>query len=552
MGEAVTGMKRGEKAALTGTTFDVLVIGGGITGTATARDAALRGLSVALVEKDDFAAGTSSRSSKLIHGGLRYLETYQFKLVAESLRERERALRTAPHLTEVRPFIFLLYDGYPESAHLLNLGLTFYDVASGAWRKRRHRMLSPQQILHREPHLARAGLRGGGLFYDVLTDDARLTIDTAKGAAEAGAVLANHTEVVELLVERGVARGATVVDRLTEETFAIHARQVLNATGPWTDRIRALEEPGKAQHRLRPTKGVHIALRRADFPLQTALFLRSPDDNRVVWPIPSLEDDVVYIGTTDTDYHGDLDDVHPEVEDVDYLLNVANHVIPGARVTRDHVVSSWAGIRPLVAPAAGVSQSNTSREHAIATGPTGMITISGGKLTSSRLMAKQLVDVALSGMSRRPVRSLAGQTPIAGGDRRATQVAHDDLLRAGVPSDLVRTWIGRYGSDAHRLLDIWERDTENREVIGVRGLTRAELIHLVENEMAVTLEDVLVRRTSAFFWDPTGGRSHVEAVADELERLAGWPPGRKREEIAAYSELVRKNRPGQADDPAAE
>lgn len=539
--------KRGDKGALTATTFDVLVIGGGITGTATARDAALRGLSVALVEKDDFASGTSSRSSKLIHGGLRYLETYQFKLVAESLRERERALRTAPHLTAVRPFIFLLYDGYPESERLLNLGLTFYDVASGAWRKRRHRMLSPQQVLHREPHLARAGLRGGGLYYDVLTDDARLTIDTAKGAVAAGAVLANHTEVVDLLVEGGVARGATVMDRLTGATFEIRARQVLNTTGPWTDRTRALEEPGKSQHGLRPTKGVHITLRRADFPLQTALFLRSPDDNRVVWPIPSLEDDVVYIGTTDTDYDGDLDDVHPEVEDVDYLLNVANHAIPGARVTRDHVVGSWAGIRPLVAPAPGVSQSNTSREHTITTGPTGMITISGGKLTSSRLMAKQMVDAALSAMSRRPGRSIAGQTPIAGGDRRAAALAHDALLRAGVPADLVRTWIGRYGSDAGRLLEIWERDPENHEVIGVRGLTRAELIHLVENEMAVTLEDVLVRRTPAFFWDPTGGLSHVDAVADELERLAGWPPGRKSKEIAAYSELVRKHRPGKVD-----
>lgn len=536
-------MRRATREELTAALFDVVVIGGGITGVATAREAALRGLSVVLVEKDDFAAGTSSRSSKLIHGGLRYLETYQFRLVAESLRERERALRIAPHLTEVRPFLYLLYRGYPESRWLLNLGLTYYDAASGEWRKRRHRMLSPRQVSEREPHLRQAGLRGAGLYYDVLTDDARLTVDTAKGAAEAGALMLNHAAVTALVLEGGAARGVTVTDRFTGESFDIHARQVLNATGPWTDSTRALENT-EATHRLRPTKGVHITVRKSDFPLGTAVFLRSPDDNRVVWPTPSLEDDVVYIGTTDTDYHGDLDDVRPDERDIAYLLNVANHTIPAARLTADHVVGSWAGLRPLVAPPPGVSESNTSREHAITTGPTGMLTISGGKLTSNVIMAKQLVDTAQQAMGSGRGTFAAQGVPISGGDRQAAAAVLADAGRLGVPADTARLWQRRYGSNAGAVLDLWREDEANRQVIGARGLTRAELLYLIRQEMVQTVEDLLIRRTSVFFWDPRGGLDTVDEVAAELASELGWSAERTAQEVERYSALVAAHRPG--------
>ncbi|MBK5248921.1 MAG: glycerol-3-phosphate dehydrogenase/oxidase, partial [Actinomycetales bacterium] len=414
------GMQRASRSEIVDRVFDVVVIGGGITGAATARDAALRGLSVLLVEKDDFASGTSSRSSKLIHGGLRYLQTYQFRMVAESLRERERMLRIAPHLTRVRPFLYLLYQGYPESKALLNLGLTYYDVASGAWRRRRHRMLDAAQVLALEPHLAAEGLIGAGLYHDVLTDDARVTLDTVHGAADAGARVMNHARVVDLLREAGRIAGVRIRDELTGETFDAVGRQVLNATGPWTETVRAMET-GSGASRLRPTKGVHIVVRKTDFPLGTAVFLRSPRDGRVVWPTPSLEEDLVYIGTTDTDYTGPLDDVVPTQEDVEYLIEVANVAIPAARLDLSHVVGSWAGLRPLVAPAPGVSADKTSREHEISTGPGGMLTISGGKLTTSRLMAKQLVDAAAHALRPRrgagaSVRSTTTQVPIAGGE----------------------------------------------------------------------------------------------------------------------------------------
>lgn len=535
-------MRRPGREQLVDRMFDIVVIGGGITGAATARDAALRGLSVLLVEKDDFAAGTSSRSSKLIHGGLRYLQTYQFGLVAESLRERERMLTLAPHLTEVRPFLYLLYRGYPESRFLLNLGLTFYDAASGQWRKRRHRMLSARQVSEREPHLATEGLLGAGMYYDVLTDDARLTVDTAKGAAEAGASLLNHAAVTGLVIERGRARGVTITDQLTGESFDVHARQVLNATGPWTDRTRALEAGGTSG-RLRPTKGVHIVVRKSDFPLNTAVFLRSPDDNRVVWPTPSLEDDVVYIGTTDTDYSGDLDAVQPDEGDIRYLLNVANRTIPEALLTEAHIVGSWAGLRPLVAPEPGTSTGNTSREHVITMGPTGMLTISGGKLTSNRVMAKHLVDAALKELQIPANRYTADVVPISGGAPfdRAGFVRRAEA--AGVPTDAARLWTRRYGSNAARLLAVWEADPQARQVIGPRLLSRAEIRYCVREELCGSLTDLLVRRTSIFFWDATGGLDQVHEIAAELGAALGWTPEQESAEIDAYRRLVEEHRP---------
>lgn len=536
-------VRRPARGDLVDRLFDVVVIGGGITGAASARDAALRGLSVLLVEKDDFGSGTSSRSSKLIHGGLRYLQTYQFGLVAESLRERERMLRLAPHLTEVRPFLYLLYDGDPESRSLLNLGLTFYDAASGAWLRRRHRMLSADEVHEREPHLATAGLRGAGLFYDALTDDARLTLATVAGAREAGAQTLNHAAVTGLLVEGGHARGVTITDRTTGATYDVHARQVLNATGPWTDRTLALETGAAHEDRLRPTKGVHIVLRRSDFPLGTAVFLRSPDDNRVVWPIPSLDEDLVYIGTTDTDYAGDPDRVVPDETDIRYLLNVANRAVPTARLTPDHVVGSWAGLRPLIAPPPGTSTGNTPREHVITTGPTGMLTIAGGKLTSNRVMAKHLVDAAVKNLGVRTAPYSAHKVPVAGGapyDQAAFLAA---ASLAGVPDEVARSWARRYGSASPRVLARWTEDPEAGVVIGPRGLSRAEIRYCVAEEMCAGLADLLVRRTGIFFWERSGGLDEIEEITAELGSLLGWTADRAQQEVDDYRSFVAAHRP---------
>jgi glycerol-3-phosphate dehydrogenase len=289
-------------------TPDLIVIGGGVTGASAAREAALRGLSVVLLEKEDFASGTSSRSTKLIHGGLRYLQSFDFKLVREACRERELMLHLAPHLSHPRPFIYVLYDGYPENMLMLNAGLTIYDIFSGSPLKRRHHMLNRRKLLEVEPHLNPQGLKGGGWYYDFLTDDARFTLETVKGACEAGAYAANYVKVTGFVYAGERICGVQVRDELSGETAELQARQVLNTAGVWVDQVRFLEE-GVSSRMLRPSKGIHITLRKSDFPLQHAVFLRSPRDNRVVWPIPALDEDLVYIGTTDTDYSGPLDHV---------------------------------------------------------------------------------------------------------------------------------------------------------------------------------------------------------------------------------------------------
>jgi glycerol-3-phosphate dehydrogenase len=295
---------------------DLVVIGGGVTGAATARDAALRGLSVVLLEREDFAAGTSSKSSKLLHGGLRYLQSHQFRLVREAVRERELMLRLAPHIAHVRPFIYALYEGYPEGRHMLNAGLTLYDLFSGSPLKRRHRMLDARGVLAQEPHLDPRGLIGGGRYVDVLTDDARLTV---QGAAAAGALVMNHCEVLRLLQKNAAVRGVAAVDRLSGEEFTVRARVIPNTAGPWIDDVRRMES-ATATRLLAPTKGVHIVLRSKDFPLRNAIFLRSPRDDRVVWPIPALEEGLVYVGTTDTYYDGSRTARAVRVDDGDHPL----------------------------------------------------------------------------------------------------------------------------------------------------------------------------------------------------------------------------------------
>ncbi|MGR5140328.1 FAD-dependent oxidoreductase [Photobacterium sp. DNB23_23_1] len=550
-------MKRSALHELSNTVFDLVVIGGGITGAATARDAALRGLKVVLVEKDDFASGTSSRSSKLIHGGLRYLETYQFGLVAESVREREMALKLAPHLTKVQPFLYMFYDDTPDKKWLLNLGLTFYDLVSGSWNKRRHKMLNKEQVLARQPEFRQEGLRGAAMFYDVSTDDARVTIDTVKGAAEHGAQVINHCEVTGLTFTDNQCNGVKVIDKLTKQQGVIQGHYVINSTGPWSDKILNFERSDSTV--LRPTKGVHIVLRKQDFPLHSAVFMRSPDDGRTVWPIPSMQDDRVFIGTTDTTYEGDLNNVHPEKEDIRYLLNVANHLMPKKKITEDHIVGSWAGLRPLIAPEDELNNSKTPREHQILRSESGVYSIVGGKLTSNRIMAKQLLDrvvkhdqykhlrpdllpyraskVAISGAQK------TGAEMNAGKNKYAVNNVVAKLREVGIPFYLARVWASRYGYNAHCIAKYWNKGPLYQKALGARELTVAEVHYCIHEEAACSLKDLLVRRTSAFFWDKNGGLEQVGPIVQEMQAILGWTEEDKLSQIDSYYDLVSKHRP---------
>ena len=538
-------MRRFALDEIEGRTFDVAIIGGGITGASAAREAALRGLSVALVEKSDFASGTSSRSTKLLHGGLRYLESHEFKLVREACHERELMLKLAPHLANIRPFIYVLYQGYPESMRLLAAGLSIYDVFSGNPLKRRHRMLSPQSLLNVEPHLNAEQLVGGGLYYDFLTDDARFTIDVLKGAAAAGARAANYMEVTGLVLSDGNVRGIEVADGVTGEAGVVRARQVINTAGPWVDTVRFLEE-GVGERLLRPTKGVHIVLRKQDFPLEHAVFVRSPRDNRVVWPIPALDEELVYIGTTDTDYEGPLDHVTATEDDIDYLLEVANFTIPETAVDRRHIVATWAGLRPLIGPEGSMAASSVSREQQIITSPRGLLTIAGGKLTTARVMGVQVIDSAIKllaenyGIHEVP-RSRSATVPISGGDPGELFLAHRRLAELPIEQGVRDRW-RVYGGNAQALAEIVEADPAAGRDLGVKHLTPAEIRYAVQHEMALTITDFFARRASLFYWTEDGGLSIGDEVAEEMAHLLGWSAEQQSEQLSAYRAWVEANR----------
>ncbi len=527
-------------------TYDVLIIGGGITGAVAARDAALRGLEVALVEKNDFAWATSSRSTKLLHGGLRYLERFEFGMVRSACRERELMLELAPHLAHPRPFLYLQYDGYPEGMLKLNIGLSFYDLFSGNPFVRRHKMLRREQVLELEPHLNPSGLKGCGFYYDFLTDDARLTIDTIKGAWEAGAHVANYTQAVGFVYTNGRISGAAIRDMITGQEGEITARQVINTGGPWVDKVRFLEE-GVQSKRLRPTKGVHIVLSKKDFPLNHAVFLRSPSDNRVVWPIPALDSDLVYIGTTDTDYNGSLEEVTATNADIDYLLEVANHTIPGRNLGRQHIIGTWAGLRPLIAPEDARSASDVSREHEIFTSPAGLLTIGGGKMTTAREMGEEVIDEAAKLLARHHnIRGIPSsrtkKVPVSGGDKRQIAYAKDRFAALDV-SDAVRSrLVGLYGGNALKLAEIIERSPSAALPYGDAAVTEAEVRYAVGEEMALNVTDFFTRRASLFYWQKDGGLAMASKVAGAMADLLGWDAQACSRQIQNYKNWVAANR----------
>src|SRR5579884_3331210 len=362
-------------AALAAGPFDLLVVGGGINGAGIARDAALRGLRTALVERGDLGSGTSSASSKLVHGGFRYLEQGHIRLVLQACRERERLRRLAPHLVRPQRFLFPVYAGGPVSRAKLALGLWAYDLLAGWWQVHRHRMLSAAAVRRVEPALRTEGLRGGGLYWDARTDDARLVLETALAAAEAGAVIVSYAEVTGFLKEAGRIVGARVRERLGGNELDVRARVVVNASGPWMDAVATLDEPGPP--RLRLTKGVHLVV--------------------IPWGEHAL------IGTTDTDQPGGPDaPCTVEPDDVAYLLETVNHYFPAARLAPADVVSAFAGLRPLVAPEPGrrFLPSDVSREEAIFVSRAGLISLAGGKLTTYRLVAAEVVDRVIAALGR--------------------------------------------------------------------------------------------------------------------------------------------------------
>jgi len=524
--------------------MDVLIIGGGITGAGIARDAALRGFRTALVDKADFGAGTSSHSSRLIHGGIRYLEQGAFHLVFEASHERRVLLTIAPHLVRPLAFLFPLYRGGRLPAWKLRAGMWLYDLLSSFRNVRWHRWLRAKQVRRVEPGLRDRGLIGAALYYDAQTDDARLVIATVRSAMRAGALAANYVETTALLKPDGRVRGAVVRDVLTGQTATIRANVVVNATGPWSDQLRRLDDP-QAAPILRLTKGAHVTVPRRRLANEHAVTLLSPVDGRVMFVLPW--GDLSYIGTTDTDADASPDGLRVTAADVTYLLRSANAAFPHAHLAPNDVVSAWVGLRPLLR-ADHADPSQVSREHKVFASEQGLITIAGGKLTTYRVMARDVVDrvaARLHELDGRPLppRAQTDKLPLPGGETADLEVLGEAARARGASEATARHLVASYGSEAAAVLNLVDRDRPLGDaIIAGRPEIWAEIAYAVERELAVRVQDVLVRRLHLFYEVPDHGQSVVTKVAARMKQLLGWDDLREAEELRDYFQVVERGR----------
>jgi glycerol-3-phosphate dehydrogenase len=525
--------------------WDLLVIGGGITGAGIARDAALRGLTVALIEKTDYAAGTSSKSSKLVHGGLRYLEHAQFRLVFEGTNERALLMKMAPHL--VRPIEFLVpcYKRDKPGLFVMDVGLWIYDALSKFSSPKLHRTVRAARVTKLEPTLRGEELEGGILYYDAATDDARLTMENIIDARALGAVCLNHTRALKLLKDKDRVVGAEVEDALTGQKHECHARVVINATGPWCDDIRKLAGQTKL---LATSKGVHLIVDADRLPVRHAVVMK--DKRRVVFAIPW--GDRTVLGTTDTFYEGAPEDVYADASDAKYLLDLANRYFPQQKLTPDDVLATWAGLRPLIKPEGEVaSASDVSREHHIAV-DAGLVTIAGGKLTTYRRMAAEVVeaarpqlaeakggDIADSATAERPLPGAA--TLVEAGYAGVQKLAED--LTGKVDAAVAKHLAHTYGTRAPALVErIAKTPALGERLDAETPYVMAQVDVAVEEEQAATLEDVLGRRVPLILRARDQGLGAVERVAARMQTLLGWSADHTAKEIARYREIVATTR----------
>lgn len=534
--------------------FDVLVIGGGITGAGAALDAASRGLRVALVETRDLASGTSSRSSKLIHGGLRYLEQFDFKLVFEALRERDLLVsKLAPHLVKPVSFLYPLYKKVVERPYV-GAGLVLYDAMEGTRRPvPHHRHLSARGALKRAPALSPDRLAGAMLYYDAQVDDARYTLTVARTAAAHSAVIATRVSAVALLRDADGIRvtGARVRDEETGHEISVTAEAVVVCAGVWTDLVHKLAGV-QAGYRVRMSKGVHIVVPREAVQADTGMIVRT--DKSVLFFIPWAERWIV--GTTDTDFSGDRAEPGATAEDVEYILSAANRVL-ARPLTRADVIAVYAGLRPLVTAIEGNGSKPTtklSREHVVDVPVPGLASIAGGKFTTYRLMARDVVDAAVADFGRDVPASVTDQVPLLGADGlAAVQPAAGRLAEDyGVSRGCVEHLLGRYGTLAEEVLQLTRTDPGlARPLAQGHPYLRAEVVYAVTHEDALHVDDVLVRRTRLFIESADSGTTAAADVSSIMGRLLGWNRRKRASETRRYLELVAAEQTVVAMDPGA-
>ncbi|MDM5308698.1 FAD-dependent oxidoreductase [Peribacillus frigoritolerans] len=515
--------------------FDVVVIGGGITGAGIALDATTRGMKVALVEMQDFAAGTSSRSTKLVHGGLRYLKQFEIKMVAEVGKEREIVYENGPHVTTPEWMLLPMHKGGTFGKFSTSIGLRVYDFLAGVKKSERRKMLSADETLKREPLVKKEGLKGGGYYVEYRTDDARLTIEVMKAAVDKGATPINYTKVDKLLYENGKVNGVQVADLLSGDAYEIYADKVINAAGPWVDSIREKDQ-SKQGKTLKLSKGVHVVIDQSRFPLKQALYFDTPD-GRMIFAIPRAGK--AYVGTTDTFYDGDPAVPTVTSEDRAYLLKSIHYMFPEVNITDDDIESSWAGVRPLILEE-GKDPSEISRKDEIWESDSGLITIAGGKLTGYRKMAKTTVDLLAGKLAQQsnkkyPASSTKGM-PISGGDVGGSSNFSDYIkqhVQMGVDSGLAakdaKEILAMYGSNAPVLFDIAKNEGDGGATGGLPKKLFVQLKYAVDHEMAATPVDFFFRRTGTLLFDIDLVQTHKHAVIDYMAGYFGWTESTKME-----------------------
>ncbi len=526
---------------LQGQEFDLLVIGGGATGTGIALDAAARGLKTALVEKRDFASGTSSKSTKLIHGGLRYLQQLDIALVRETGTERAIVHRLAPHIVLPEKMLMPIVKGGKYGYWMASFGLKVYDILANVKGDDRRKMLSKAGSLKKEPLLSADNLKGGVFYAEYRTDDARLTIELLKSATRYGAIAANYCKVVDFTYADTKVTGAHCQDELTGDTFVIKAKKIVSAGGPWVDQLRKKDNSLKGK-RLHLTKGVHLVVPHEKFPLQHTIYFDVPD-GRMIFAIPRGR--TTYIGTTDTTYKADLNRIVATQADADYLLNAVNSIFPSVNLTMEDIESNWAGLRPLIHED-GKSPSELSRKDEIFISPQGLISIAGGKLTGYRKMAQRIVNLVVKEFPKTEKRAFKKcqtrkisltENPLA--NAKAVEKYIADLQKRVIALGLAPYYgwylATVYGKQAETILTKMDDFKDNQPEI---ALARAEAWFGVHHEMVNRADDFFVRRTGRLYFDIGSISTIRAAVLADLQKYLNWDANRLAKEVVHLDELI--------------
>jgi len=536
--------------------FDLIVIGGGITGAGIALDATARGLKVMLVEKKDFAWGTSSRSTKLIHGGLRYLKQLEIRLVREVGLERAIVHQNARHIVIPEKMLLPIIEGGELGKMTSSVALWVYDYLADVDKEERRKMLSKEETLKHEPLLREDVLKGGGIYYEYRTDDARLTIENLKSARARGAKSINYTEAVEYFYENGKISGVRVKDHFTNKLYDFKAKKIVNATGPWVDEVRGLDDAKLGKKRLHLTKGVHVVVPYKKLPIQQAVYFDVDGDSRMVFAIPRGR--VTYVGTTDTTYKSETDEPYTTKSDVEYVLAAANYMFPNTNLTADDVVSTWAGLRPLIHQQ-GKDPSELSRKDEIFYAESGLISIAGGKLTGYRKMAERVVNEVVKFLQKENPDQYKNLQPcttakiqLSGGEFDSQRALETFIIKRigevkqiGLKENHVIDLVYKYGTNVDIIIEkayeLYAEISDAEQRIQV-----AEMWYGIHYEMCNNLCDYLVRRTGRLYFERDSLAKLYPFIADEMAKEFGWNEAQKAAAIAEfekeYMEVVTFNK----------